>query len=203
MKNMLLLSIIFAVFFISCKQKNSQPEKTVVKEPVQNKTQDSVEIRKTVIDFYTWYNGNYARFEHYDLYDGIKKKDAPPYKINWDVVKKYQAFIHDSVPDLGEEFLKNQRILFQKADSAFKVDVEDDVPYYFDFDWYTNTQEDPAFTLEDLKKSTHWTVTVKGDDATVDVKGVDEKGTNPPYNVANLLMKKEKGQWKIAKTWTD
>jgi hypothetical protein len=95
---------------------------------------DSAEIRTVIIDFYNWYNKNDAKLQEYHLYSGIKKKDAPPYKINWDEVTKYQDFIRSSVPQLGEEFLKNQKHFFEKCDSAFKADVNDEIPYGFDYD---------------------------------------------------------------------
>jgi hypothetical protein len=140
---------------------------------------------------------------HYDHYSGIKKKDAPPYKINWDVVDRYQAFIRDSVPQLGDEFLKNQKLMFTRADSAFKVDVNDDVPYYFDYDWYTNSQEEPKYLLDGITQSKNWIISVKGDDASVEI-GVPQ---NKEYVTGSLLlflrMKRENGQWTIAEIGND
>jgi hypothetical protein len=200
MKKLFFILLTGMAILVSCKQKDKT---TDGKSETTDRGTDSAAIRNTVIGFYTWYSKHDTVFNKYDLYSGIKKEDEPPYKINWDEVEKYQAFIRDSVPELGDTFLQNQKRLFQKCDSAFKVDVNDDIPYFFDFDWYTNTQEDPAYLLEEIIKSKQWFITINGDEAIVDIKGFDEDGTKPAATVINLIMKKENGQWTIAKTWTD
>ncbi len=65
-------------------------------------------------------------------------------------MSKYQDFIRTSAPQLGEEFIKNQKHFFEQCDSAFKVDVKDEIPYGFDWDWYTNSQEDPQYLLDEM-----------------------------------------------------
>jgi hypothetical protein len=140
----------------------------------------------------------------YKLYSGIKKKDTPPYKFNWDVAEKYQAFIRDSIPQLGQAFLDNQKKFFQQCDSAFKKDTEDEIPYGFDFDWYTNSQEDTQYLLDEINKQLPWNIKWSGDEATVDVQGeFADNGTKKASTVITIIMKKENGQWKIAKTWGD
>jgi hypothetical protein len=202
MKPLFVILLIAATAAFSCKDKNKTAGQKTAGD-TSTFTQDSTEISQTIKDFYAWYSTHYGNFMKYDLYNGVKKKDEPPYQIDWAVVDKYQGYIHDSVPQLGQSFLSNQKILLQKADSAFKVDKEDDVPAYFDFDWYTNTQEDPAYMLEELNKSKHWNIAVNGDNATAEVKGFDENGTKPAATVIVVEMKKENGKWKISKTWTD
>ncbi|MEO7983786.1 MAG: hypothetical protein ABI688_06870 [Bacteroidota bacterium] len=164
---------------------------------------DSADIRNLVMDFYDWYNKNYAKFMRYDLYSGIKKKDLPPYKINWNEVTKYQQFIHDSVSQLGEAFLANQKRFFQQCDSAFKVDVKDELPYGFDYDWYTNSQEEPSYLLDGISKSGKWIISVKGHEASVEIGAPEDKN----YISGSLLLyvgiKKENGQWKIARIGND
>lgn len=190
---------------ISCKDKkqnaaSEQPATVTTADPVK----DSTEIREVISSFYNWYDKNFAKFQAYDLYSGIRKKDAPPYKINWDEVKKYQQYIHDSVPQLGEEFNMNQKKFFEQCDSAFKVDVEDDIPYGFDFDWFTNSQEDTKYLLDEINKSLPWIITITGDKATVDVKGeYNNDGEKKTETAITIQMKKENGKWKIAKTWMD
>jgi hypothetical protein len=201
MRKILFALLSCLVLISACKEKTK--EGSIIVKSENNFVMDSTEIRSTVTDFYTWYSKNYQRLMDYDLYDGIKSKDAPPYKINWEEVKRYQAYIKDSIPQLGTAFQDNMQELFRKSDSAFKVDLEEDVPYYFDFDWYTNTQEAPDYLLEEIQKAKSWDIKINGDDATVFIQGLDEKGTNPPYTVLNVKMKKENGSWKIAKTWTD
>ncbi len=192
----LLVSMILCMLLSACKEKNKTAETPTLAE-------DSATIRSTVLDFYNWYSVNYEKLMSYDLYDGAKEKDAPPYKIKWDEVTKYHAYIKDSVPDLGEAFLANQREMFRKADSAFKVDLDEDVPYYFDYDWYTNTQEDPKYILEEMQKSKLWMIEHDGPMATVDIKGYNEDKTKEEWSVIKLTMKKENGTWKIAKIGED
>ncbi len=131
----------------------------------------------------------------YDLYSGIKKEDAPPYKINWNEVEKYQQFIKDSIPQLGNGFLSDQKRFFERCDSAFRKDVEDDIPYGFDYDWYTNSQEDPQYTLELLNRSEPWNMQIDGDKAEVAIGVTQEEGSTGLI----IQMKKENGKWTIAK----
>ena len=202
MKSICLLSVTFLLAICSCKEK-SKTGSVKTEDPVSSYVTDSTEISNVIKEFYTWYSTHYENFMKYDLYNGVKKKNEPPYQIDWAVVDKYQGYIHDSVPQLGETFLTNQKILLQKADSAFKVDNPDDVPAYFDFDWYTNTQEDPAYMLGELNKTKLWNIKVNGDNAIADVKGWDENGTKEAAQVIIVELKKENGKWKISKTWTD
>ena len=193
---------------MSCKDKKDTSGKDAVEqkttEVVQDHSKDSAEIRTVIIDFYNWYNKNYAKLQEYHLYSSIKKKDAPPYKINWDEVAKYQDYIRTAVPQLGEEFLKNQKHFFEKCDSAFKVDVNDDIPYGFDYDWYTNSQEETQYLVDEINKSLPWAISWSGDNASVDVKTVyDNNGKKTTETAISIAMKKENGKWKIAKTWSE
>lgn len=161
---------------------------------------DSAQIHTTILTFYNWYTKNYQRFMNYNLYEGIRSKDNPPYRINWKEAERYFGFIRSSVPQLGEEFIKNLRILLKQSDSAFKADPESDMPYNFDYDWYTNSQEEPQVLVDELKKSKQWITTVKGMDATVDVLGFYmDSGKKVETVIMCFGMKKEKGKWKIAR----
>lgn len=213
MKKTLSILSIAAISLFACNNKkqatgkndtaNDTAEKKIevaVADPVK----DSVEIRKTVTDFYNWYNKNYTKFQVYNLYSGIKKKDLPPYKINWEEVDKYQQFIRSSAPQLGEEFISNQKRFFQQCDSAFKKDVEDEIPYGFDYDWYTNSQEDAQYLVDEINKNKPWPISITGDNAFVEVKGdLDDNGKKTESTFLTLYMKKESGQWKIAKIGLD
>ncbi len=204
MKQVMLWLLVTAMGFLACKEKKKETgngkEEQKTGAIVQDPAKDSAAIRTVITGFYNWYNKNYSAFEKYHLYSGIKKKDAPPYKINWDEVEKYQQFIRDSVPQLGEEFISNQKKFFQQCDSAFKVDTEDEIPFGFDYDWYTNSQEDPQYLVDNLNKAHNWVIQYKGDDATVDIRHffyVEERQTEE--TVIKLAMKKENDNWKIAK----
>ena len=204
----IILLLVITTYLFSCKDKK-QNESTTNDATVKTDTvatdpsKDSAAIRSVVIDFYNWYTKNYQQLYKYKLYSSLKKKDAAPYKINWEEVDKYQAFLKDSVPQLGDEFLINQKILFSKADSAFKVDVDGDVPYYFDYDWYTNSQEDPGYLLDGINKSNKWIIQVKGDTATVEIGAPEDKNYISGSLLIQLDMKKENGQWTIARIGND
>lgn len=199
-----ILILVAAVLLSACKdKKQASGENQAPAEVATTAADDSAAIRKTITDFYNWYNANDEKMMGYKLYSGINKPDQPPYKINWDEVERYQAFIRDSVPQLGPEFLANQRKMFQQCDSAFKVYVEDELPYGFDYDWYTNSQEDPSYLLDGIKASGKWIINVKGDEAAVEIGAPEDKS----YVSGSLLLfvglKKENGQWKIASIGND
>lgn len=203
-KNLFILCVGIAGF-VACKDKKTETA-TATETATKTETlaadpsKDSAAIRTVIIDFYNWYSKEYKKLMGYNLYSSIKKKEMPPYKINWDEVDKLQSFIRSTVPQLGEEFLKNQRIMLQQADSAFKVDVEDEIPYGFDYDWYTNSQEDAQYTVDEINKAKQWIIAVNGDDAIVDIKGTyTDNGEQKSSTVLKLAMKKENGNWKIAK----
>ncbi|MEO5948390.1 MAG: hypothetical protein ABIP79_16350 [Chitinophagaceae bacterium] len=198
----LIFRIFVVAFFINaaCNNQKDNTERNSDKnlniESSKIATNDTAEIRSVILDFYNWYNKNYEKFQDYNLYNGLKKADAPPYKINWDEVKKYQDFIRSSVPQLGEEFLTDQMTFFKKCDSAFKIDVKDEIPYGFDYDWYTNSQEDPQYLLEEInKKENKWEISVNGNVSTVKVH--DEQ--NREYDLIVIRLKKESDKWKIIK----
>ncbi|HUR66960.1 MAG TPA: hypothetical protein VMZ03_11490, partial [Chitinophagaceae bacterium] len=166
------------ITIIACnnkKEENKEPVAGTTVEVSTDTASDSAAIRAVIIDFYNWYNSHYKKLMGYDLYSSIKKKNEAPYKMNWDEVKKYQDFINDSIPQLGDAFLLDQKRMFEKADSAFKVDLKDDVPAYFDYDWYTNSQEDPSYLLEGIKASGKWIINVKEDDASVEIGAPEDK----------------------------
>jgi len=184
--NKILLSIAFVFFAVS--------------SVAQTSKSDSAQIRNTVMSFYNWYQQNHAKLNSFELYKGKEKNDSPPYAINWSEVNKYFAFIRSSVPWLGEEFINNQKIFFNQCDSAFKSDLEGEVPYGFDFDWYTNSQEDAGWLVDELQKATQWVTTVTGMDAHVDVLGFyNDNGKQVETVIMCYSMKKEKGKWKISR----
>lgn len=191
---------------IACNNKKKEAEVKDATAPVATTPEpgkDSADIRAVIIDFYTWYASNYKKLMSFDLYRSLKKNNAAPYELNQSEVKKYRDFVRDSITQLGAEFDKNLAIIFAKADSAFKANKKDDVPAYFDYDWYTNGQENASWFLNGLKTSSKWIINVKGDEASVEV-GTPE---NKDYVSGMLLlyagMKKENGQWTIAKIGND
>ena len=209
MKRIIFLLSFFIFGFVACKDKKKDAETATIVEQktesvVADPGKDSTEIRKVITDFYNWYTNNDAKFQDYKLYSSIKKNDMPPYKINWEEVTKYQDFIRRAAPQLGEDFFSNQKKMLQQCDSAFKVDVKDELPYGFDYDWYTNSQEDPQYLLDEINKNKPWTITVEGENAFVEVKGeFDNNGKKEASTFVTLYMKQENDQWKIAKIGLD
>jgi len=168
-------------------------------QPGKKVNTDSVQIRNTIISFYNWYLKNQAKLNSFELYQGLKVRDEPPYKINWNEAERYFGYIRSSVPQLGEAFIKNQRVFLKQCDSAFKVDLEDEIPYGFDYDWYTNSQEDPSYLVDEIKKSKRWLIKVEGIAATVEILTEYNAGTEKSETgLICFKMKKETGKWKIA-----
>ncbi|MBC7874940.1 MAG: hypothetical protein H7Y01_13140 [Ferruginibacter sp.] len=206
------LLILFTAAMMGCLGCDNNKQ-TTAPVPVEQKTaevindpsKDTAAIRLVVADFYNWYNKSSEEVQRYHLYSSINKKESPHYKINWEEVEKYQAYIRKSVPWLGDEFLKNQKLFLQQCDSAFRVDVEDDIPYGFDYDWYTNSQEGPEYLLDAMYRGlSSWDIMVNGDAATVKLTGFnDHRGKQERITYLSLAMKKEKGNWKIAKIGMD
>lgn len=203
----ILLPLLSAAIILSCKDKKDKPADPAPAQPAPvaaSPADDSVAIRKVITDFYNWYVKNDQKLLSYRLYDGVKKTDRPPYRINWAEVDKYQAFLRDSVPQLGQAFQDNQKKFFQQCDSALKVDTEDEIPYGFDFDWFTNSQEDPKYLADEVNKPLPWKIKWNGDEATVEVQGEFElDGVKKTNTFITIIVKKENGNWKIAKTWGD
>lgn len=191
----------------SCNNKKATPAETktdsaakLTAEPVPDRAADSAAIRKTVTDFYNWYNKNNNKLLEYHLYRGVKNTDHPPYHIDWKEVERYQQYLQTDARWLGQEFIQSQYRFFQSCDSAFKVDKEDEIPYGFDYDWYTNSQEDASYLVDQVNKSKPWPVKWSGDYATVDIMGdYDNNGKQQQSSFVNILMKKENNEWKIAR----
>lgn len=134
-----------------------------------SRAEDSTQIRNTVMSFYTWYNDNYQKLMNYQLYEGIKTNNQPPYRINWPQAEQYFQFILSTVPQLGEDYINKLRQHFINADSAFKKDVDSEIPFGFDYDWFTNSQEEPSYLLDELKKSGEWIISINGETASVSI----------------------------------
>jgi len=187
-----------SITILSCKDKKV----TVESNPQETKTtkdlsKDTTEIKQTVLSFYNWYGANWEKLTKYRLYQG----ENPPYKMNWSEVDRMHQYMRANVPQLGNEFISNQKLFLRQTDSAFKQDVENEIPYNFDYDWYTNSQEDPMYLIDALNSSSsRWKYDVNGDDAMVEIKGkwLDET-PDPPGTLMKLAMKKENGTWKISR----
>ena len=160
-------------------------------------TQDSTQIRSTINSFYNWYNKNWQKVAAFKLY--TKRTQDPPYMINWKEVERYLLWLRKNAPQLGEEFAKRERLFFRQCDSAFKTQVQDEVPYGFDGDRFTNSQELPQTLIDELKKAKQWVVNIDNDEATVEVLGsYTDKGKEIETLTICFVMKKERAKWTIA-----
>ena len=161
---------------------------------------DSVQIKNTVIQFYKWYKANWKQLAAFKLYKSRQHKEGPPYMINWKEVETYFSYLRHHVPYLGEAFIASERRAFKAIDAAFIKYPEDDVPAGFDYDRFTDTQQDPKWFWQELnKKANTWTITISGNKATVVVKGKnDQDKAAEDTDVFCGSVAKEKGTWKMA-----
>lgn len=191
------------LIFASCNNKAGTAETnsdTTITNEAATPGSDSAAIRQTITSFYDWYKINFMRFPTTGLYKSIKTADMPPYKIDWAAVEKYHRFIKDLVPQLGTAFIEEQKKFFAQCDSAFKKDTDGEIPYGFDYDWYTNSQEDPDYLIDEMKNSHNWKTTVNGDEATVEImRWREQDGTKTEEVIIKFIMKREAGKWTIAR----
>jgi hypothetical protein len=121
---------------------------------------DSAQIKNTITSFYKWYNTNWQKVKAFKLYKGKTKKDAPPYEINWIEVEKYFAYLHKNVPYLSEAFFEEERKRFKRIEKDFKDNPDEEMPSGFDYDHFTNSQEEPSYFMSELlKKDNNWLIT--------------------------------------------
>jgi hypothetical protein len=163
----------------------------------QGKPTDSTQIRTTITNFYKWYQKNTTRISGFRLYSETGK--TPPFKINWKEVDRYLGWLKINAPQLGGEFAHNERLFFKECEKEFATQEKDDVPFGFDGDRFTNSQE-PEYTLEEMKKARQWTVKINDATASVEAWGAyTDKGKEVETLIICFEMKKEKGKWTIAK----
>lgn len=164
---------------------------------------DSIEIRSAITNFYKWYINNFKTVEAFKLYQGSSGKDGPPYYINWKEAERYFSYLRKNAPFTGESFIASERIFLQSADSIFKKNPTDEIPAGFDYDRFTQSQEEPKWFWRELNKKgiIHWVIDSDGITARATIyesEGVlsERRGW---WKVFCVEMKKEKGIWKIAK----
>lgn len=209
MKKTWIMAVLAAAFLYACKNKKNDATKVAgpsaeTNSPASTTTApdpraDSAAIRSVITGFYNWYDTAYQALDDYPLYRSAKKNGGPPYRIDWTVAENYQRYLRAAAPQLGESFLAAQKRFLQSCDSAFKVDTEDELPYGFDYDWYTNSQEEPAYLIEQLNKPGAWDIRIRGEEAVVAIKGSYNDGSREVVQtILKVDMKKEGGSWKIA-----
>ncbi len=158
---------------------------------------DETVCKTTVVDFYKWYKVNWKKMDAFVLYKGKKKKNTPPYVIDWKAVDKYFVFIRKSIPYFGETFISNEKKFFAKTQKEFDADPEGEVPAGFDYDRFVGSQEDPKWTVDQLVlyPKNKWEVKIKGDEATVFITDMHKDAGAQKSKVG---LTKENGSWKIS-----
>ena len=151
-------------------------------------------VKKVVVDFYKWYAANDAKLYNFKLYKGKVVKDAPPYIIDWKVAEKYFNYVRKNVTWLGQAFIINERKFLKQCQQNFNKYPEEEMPMGFDYDRFTDTQEDAKYTLDEyiLNKKMTWQINIKNAVAIVfiNVKNKDR---------SKVELVKENGTWKISK----
>jgi len=202
--NRLFLIAASLLLLVACAEMKKSSDVPVADKPASDPAADSLAVRQLITGFYNWYGTHDTVLYRFHLYEGVKKVDEPPYRINWKEVDAYQLYIRENMQWLGEEFLARQRKMLQTCDSAFKEDKEGEIPYGFDYDWYTNSQEEASFLTAQVNKPLPWKMEWAGDYVTVTLRGEDEiDGQLKQRDYFPILVKKENGQWKIARIGTE
>lgn len=154
---------------------------------------DSAQIKATVILFYKWYNLNWKKPAAFKLYKGKEKANSPPYVIDWAEAERYFAYLRKSVPYIGEGFIATEKKRLQESEEAFQKFPEDEVPAGFDYDPFTNSQEDTRIFLGELRKgSKKWRI-VFPEKGRAHVSVLYPEGDS--FFCSDLV--KEKSGWKI------
>ncbi|MFZ4057277.1 MAG: hypothetical protein ACOYKE_04030 [Ferruginibacter sp.] len=173
----------------------------VLKQPLwaQTSSKDQTAIKTTITHFYQWYNVHWKKINAFKLYRP-KKGDAPPYTIDWKQVQLYFAFIKKNVPQLGNAFIENERQYFKNAQKQFDQSPEEEIAIGFDYDRFTNTQEEPQYVVpEILNKKRRWKINIDKNTAIVYIYHL-ESDKESDKDIIELT--KEKGVWTIAKCIT-
>lgn len=157
-------------------------------------------IRQVFFDFLKFYQKNETKFNSFQLYMGTGPENNPPYKILWKGVEKYFAYLRNSVPFVGEAYIKAERNHFKFSDSCFKNDPVEEMPVGFDYDRWAGGQESIDYTIKwytDPKNK--YEVIINGNKAILRIgselyEGATEKDRSWHF----VPFVKEKGKWKMA-----
>ncbi len=157
-------------------------------------------IKKIFFDFLNFYQKNEQKFQSFNLYKGTGEEGGPPYHIQWKEVENYCSWLRKNVPYAGEAYIKNERKDFKYYDSMFRVEPDEEIPFGFDFDRWSGSQEDIKYMI-DLYTSpkNKYIVIINGNKAILRIGGELPEGADEPdrgWSEVNFI--KEKMKWKMA-----
>lgn len=155
-------------------------------------------IKKVFFDFLGYYKKNEAKFNSFKLYKGTGKENNPPYKIQWKEVEKYFAYLRNSVPYVGEAYIKAERLHFKQSDSSFKEYPEEELPAGFDYDRWAGGQESIEYTYKWYTSSKNkYRVIITGNTAVLKIGSGGGSGQKDIFwSIVPFI--KENGKWKMA-----
>ena len=188
MKFLLIVSMLLSVNFLQAQK-------------VKKALPDSTQIKNTLTGFYKWYDANWQKLTAFKLYKGKNQNDEPPYRINWKEVDRYFAYLRKNSSHLSEAFIEEERERFKRIEQDFQNHPEEEIPSGFDYDRFTNTQEEPSYFLQELlRKDNQWQTYVNGNTASLSIAQPSFKEQPlATHHFFCVEMRKEKGKWKITR----
>lgn len=175
----------------------------VVKAPGQATTKpvpDTAQIKKAITGFYTWYNKYWQKVDAFALYKGKRVKYQPPYVIDWKEVDRYFAYLKKAAPQLHPSFYTTEREWFKQLQKGFDQNPKEEIAIGFDYDRFTNSQDEPQWFMNALKK-VRWDFQMLSKSlAAVTLWGAasDERGEYE-YQLMCFQLKKDKYGWRISR----
>lgn len=165
---------------------------------VSEKTSDERQIRQVIQTFYVWYERHQQTVRAF-----AELKVRPDVKaatgVNWSEVARLHAYLHQSAPGLADAYFENDREFLREKDSLFRANPDEEMG--FDYDRYTQSQNDPAYLFRQLAVRNRWDITISGDTAYVTAYN---RTSGEILDFAfSWEMRKEGGAWKIARIQGD
>jgi hypothetical protein len=157
-------------------------------------------IRNLFFDFLKFYRDHEEKFHSFRLYKGSGRENGPPYRIDWKETNRYFAWLRQSVPFVGEEYIRNERKDFLFYDSCFRANPEEEMPMGFDYDRWLGGQESIEYMLPwYTSPKNKYEVVITGKKARLRIGGeLWEGAEEKERGWVVVLFVKEKGKWKMA-----
>jgi hypothetical protein len=133
---------------------------------VQNRSTDSVQIRKSVYDFLQWYKKNIRKANSFGMIDYDTKGLA---YVKTKACQDYLSFIKTS-KQVSSKYIGYWKKYFEDEAQKIKKDklTKDDVPEGFDFDFVLITQE-PEIILDSIGKLDFKLVSLNSKNAVMEI----------------------------------